>query len=842
MQAQKNAMHSTMPNYTVEMRRTNILLNLVNFRIHDNVEISLPLNSVTLINGPSGVGKTSILEAFIFVMYNAVQNPEKFDTKRCWGWLFIGDLIIYRQKDPNLLKVWRSSISPGGPFQNPKEYTNDDAQLVIDEIYGTKDTFLGCSYLRQKEFSVFLSGSDADKLELMKTIAMKGSELDETKGPIKQKLTSLKEEFISLRAQFEMALNNIQAFDVKHPNLVKYNLPTNTTDIMAKVMELRTVIAGMEQNYENAVKVEASVNYVNAQLSNYTSAKSMIEERLRNIDSLSQRKRLEELESKIKEIDGSSPDSTRLAKAQLFKAWTQDVSHLELKLAESEKEYEGFLASVKKLAPDFPAYVTYGPDPFTISPERTASENQIVQYISIWKVRFEHMQETLKQISYTLARENHKDLNSANIALKAMDDEIEQLKKKEKVIRGELDKKRQMNKMKCPTCSASLVMSNDGKSLEKSLDVAQGLGAMLGGPEKPVEVITATNEDLMNVISSTSSLNSKREQLSNTIKLIERMKYDIGSFTVESASACLPLFSKYQSLKLALDNLREMLKNKKDNKPEEVTEKFSDPKEKEAFETERVKVKKTIDDYDRLLKDLNQTEANIQAAHNYMGELSKNVTSSSAEIKRNKLSLQEQIDQLMHFSSANELLTQRSILENIMTEKRRETETVEARMNACDRLYSKAIEAERICLEGAVSEINSHLSMILKRLFTTIPISVSLNTTKSLKSKKKGGVGVSQRFDIQIHYNNAEYGSAKQLSGGEKDRLSLAITLAMSKKFGGSIIFLDETLSSLDSELKGEAVTLLREFTSEKTIVCISHEETEGLYDYVVRIKSPNTN
>jgi len=105
--SKQNAMHDDMPAYSVEERKANIIIKLRNFRAYGDVEIKIPLNSTTLINGQSGAGKTTIFEAFIYIMYNGVANPEKFDTKRCWGWLFLGDMIIYRQKDPILLKVWR---------------------------------------------------------------------------------------------------------------------------------------------------------------------------------------------------------------------------------------------------------------------------------------------------------------------------------------------------------------------------------------------------------------------------------------------------------------------------------------------------------------------------------------------------------------------------------------------------------------------------------------------------------------------------------------------------------------------------------------------------------------
>jgi len=154
---------------------------------------------------------------------------------------------------------------------------------------------------------------------------------------------------------------------------------------------------------------------------------------------------------------------------------------------------------------------------------------------------------------------------------------------------------------------------------------------------------------------------------------------------------------------------------------------------------------------------------------------------------------------------------------------------------AVQRCFTKAVEAERIYLQTAVDKINVLLGQSLQKLFPDKPISVEISTTKALKTKPNQ---VSQRFDIKIFYNDSEYDSSKQLSGGERDRVSLALTLAMSATFGSPILFLDETLSSLDAELKSEAVMLLKDLCKTKTCVVISHEETEGLYDNVLKLKA----
>jgi len=76
--------------------------------------------------------------------------------------------------------------------------------------------------------------------------------------------------------------------------------------------------------------------------------------------------------------------------------------------------------------------------------------------------------------------------------------------------------------------------------------------------------------------------------------------------------------------------------------------------------------------------------------------------------------------------------------------------------------------------------------------------------------------------------------SPSQLSGGEQDRLSLALTLAFSSLSKSPILLLDECLSSLDSKNKENALKCLR--SDDKIVITVDHEAVEGYYDYIVRV------
>ena len=953
-----NVIHDEMPTYTIEERKNNMIVKLRNFRVYGDAEIKIPLNSVSLINGPSGAGKTTIFEAFIWIAYNGITSPERFETKNCWGWLFLGDTIVYRQKNPLFVKVWRQNQSgPGVGLNGTVEYIREEAEAEIKRLYGDLDIFIATSYLRQKEFSVFLGGTDAEKLNVMKTVAMKGSELDEIKKPIKAEVALLQENYTVSKAQLDMATSNISHFDQRNPNIVRYQVPENSEEVMRKVRELRDYMEQLDKYLEIAINREASANIFKQQVDGVRSKKGQIETQLNQINLTTIRARLQEIEVKLAEFSTVLFDAEKLAKAQMFKMWTQERERMKAKFSEVERDFDMIGNSIKKVFSDFPSYpatdisnalmmssmvsaASSAPLPPKNEFNRTEVQDDAVtkalEFINSTKTKLEEIKSTMNGVSILLGQAGLKNVQEGKVQLEAIEKELVLAQEKEKSIRSELEKSRLSNKMSCPQCQTPLIMGEDGKHLEKcgeppvapqiipvtlpppsipevtETKTAQtsqpapptvetlaplpllgrhepkpntptGIGAMLGKqptpvvtqypvvsqpipalqpqsqpvrsssqssiliptPSVPVATSTTTNsspqiqfthDDLAKAASNTASITARRDRIRTIISACEeRSKIDYGQITnVEQSIAILPAFTKYSEYKLALDSLIFNLNDHNSRRPEEIKEKAVDTSEKEKLETERMSLSRQIEYHNYLTKMLETEESNLKQFTQMLSEAIGQGGANSIEVKKQRALLQQQIDQLMHLSSASDLIAQRVILEKVMRERMEHAQNIERMYMGSQRLLAKTVEAERIDLQSAVDEINANLSIILKRLFTNIPISVELCTTKALKSKKNQ---VSQRFDIKIFYNSNEYTSSKQLSGGEKDRLSLAITLALSLKYGSPFLFLDETLSSLDTELKSEAVAVLKEYCAGRTVICVSHEETEGLYDNVIRTK-----
>ena len=191
----------------------------------------------------------------------------------------------------------------------------------------------------------------------------------------------------------------------------------------------------------------------------------------------------------------------------------------------------------------------------------------------------------------------------------------------------------------------------------------------------------------------------------------------------------------------------------------------------------------------------------------------------------------------------------------------KEIETLKYQINACeyaDRMYKRqadlelkqtnvltmtndltdlqklrqlAIDVECQQLQVTVDSINNAMVDILGNIFDD-PITVRIQLHKQLKTSKTFKSAV----NLYISYKGAEYDAINQMSGGEGDRISFALILALNRVSPSSLLMLDESMSSINADLRESCLQSLRESVGiTKTVLIINHEDVEGHYDDVIR-------
>ena len=122
------------------------------------------------------------------------------------------------------------------------------------------------------------------------------------------------------------------------------------------------------------------------------------------------------------------------------------------------------------------------------------------------------------------------------------------------------------------------------------------------------------------------------------------------------------------------------------------------------------------------------------------------------------------------------------------------------------------------------------LNEIVAEIFEDIYIELSM--FKKLKNKKE----TKTQFNMKVMLKGNEYDNLNFLSGGEKDRISIALTLTLSTLLNTPIIMFDESMSSLDEEMRERCLELIKKYASDKILINICHSTIEGYYDNIIRL------
>nr|QBK89865.1 MAG: chromosome segregation ATPase [Pithovirus LCPAC101] len=157
-------------------------------------------------------------------------------------------------------------------------------------------------------------------------------------------------------------------------------------------------------------------------------------------------------------------------------------------------------------------------------------------------------------------------------------------------------------------------------------------------------------------------------------------------------------------------------------------------------------------------------------------------------------------------------------------------------LSALNKYRKICIDVECNKLQATVNSINAIMNDTLDMLFDE-NMSVYIKLYKKIKSNGR----IKPSVNLQIMYKGYEIDSLLGLSGGEGDRVSLSLAIAMSRNSKSPFLLLDETMSSVGESLRSKSINAIRHvLQNSKTVICVGHIDTEGNYDDVMRLDEQN--
>ncbi|AHL67515.1 DNA double-strand break repair rad50 ATpase-like protein [Chloriridovirus anopheles1] len=167
-------------------------LTMKNFRCYTSQTFNLNDDQITLINGPSGQGKTTILLAIQFVLYGSSSHKYLVSHAQtsCEVVLEYKEFKIKRTKRPNILSLWHFA----GKEKTPRKYEDDDAQEVINKYFGGKDNQ-----------NFFMDLSHQEKMTFLEQLIGPNCDISDLKLRIKTQISEVNKELAVLEGQVETA-------------------------------------------------------------------------------------------------------------------------------------------------------------------------------------------------------------------------------------------------------------------------------------------------------------------------------------------------------------------------------------------------------------------------------------------------------------------------------------------------------------------------------------------------------------------------------------------------------------------------------------------------------------
>ena len=130
-------------------------------------------------------------------------------------------------------------------------------------------------------------------------------------------------------------------------------------------------------------------------------------------------------------------------------------------------------------------------------------------------------------------------------------------------------------------------------------------------------------------------------------------------------------------------------------------------------------------------------------------------------------------------------------------------------------------DAERFSLNSFIERINNEIVPYLDEFYDEPPIFC-------VKAAEK-------KISIVLNLDGYDI-SVQNLSGGEQDRLLLALTCALSNITDARFMILDESVSSLDWNTSSMVFEAMSKFKDDKLIIYIAHGMVDGHYDQVIDV------
>jgi DNA repair exonuclease SbcCD ATPase subunit len=843
-------------------------LELSNFKTFEKFIFNIPISGLILIDGVSGAGKTSILQAFIFAITGLGKKISTYGTKKVKVELTKEDgdnyIKIIRQKSPDSLIVKTKD----------KEYHDDEAQSIIDNMFGKN--FNSSSVIQQKGSMSFLTLSPKERLTQIENILFSDFSVENKKNKLKKMIKEAEEKVIEKSSKIdalEIVVKNKKIYDKTIPELKSIKECEEHKQELLESYNKRKLCVKELLEEKEILKTSLSVNDMNKEKINVlTSTLCTLTDNLeKNLEDLNKLPKEENIEELKKELNKS------ISYCKYTKIQKEIMKNKEEHLSLKESLLSNIYEEIKKLD------ISDNINDISSKIKSTELEIEKINSIIILKQRFNTLQSKVD--------ERKKYIDSIDCDL------IEsELKEKENSISILLNKKKEYElsktSLKCPCCSAVLKYVSSLHKLEKfdinidySINISEledNLSKLRKDIEDNKKTLVTYNKVLDNLEMLERDRNNIQKELNdNALVLLEDLKLKLDCLKSE-CDGLKEMKSKITYNKNRVSQLEEYMEDlKRDNHPslKNILDKvnFLVKQKKEIQIDKTLYVKEAFDENTNLIINVEQLENKISLLNDKIKDevsnkkqrdiVSGNISSIVSQInditqQKNNVKLMEietekdemlklekvenfisiiskEIEEMDIHNTTNNIekqmmyLTQCEEIDRIkldITENRTEKDNYLLNTDRYRKLLKIIELSESKLIYKFIDTLNEKVNYHLDSMFED-PISININCFKDTKKGEKAQVD----FNIVYKGNETEL---INLSGGEFDRLNMCFLLSFNELSDSNLIILDESLSSINQELVGNIIEHIQTCNkdSNKLVLMTLHQSIKGMFDKVISL------
>ncbi len=760
------------------------ILTIESYRKCRDLTLELEYGTMILIEGPSGAGKTTIIEAIRWVLYGNISHIQDiFSNTRTSVKLEANGLQIHRTTRPHNLIVEKEKEEKEKEEKEKEEkekekekettYTGVSAQTLIDEIFGKKEIFDLAAYMRQDDTPCpMLNVSNSVRLYYLTQLCFEqGDSSPETiLDAIYHTMKEVETQYHTELREYEALVSRFSAKLETRPvdiNIKEYinKYGSNKGTHMAEENLITT------KSYRDQIKQILAISETEkVELTHITKERDNIIEIIKEKVEISE-SQIGEIELKILEIE----EMIYKIREALLKT---DIELDRLNIIKNKRDIydkqEDRRTHIMKIILDLENRLSMPDKPMTHR-HLYELETKIEQYNN--NKRILERCTSILHVNY-----NIKELEDVLIHLR------EDIKS--------------MDIYKCPKCSVNLLIRNGDlnvtteKAKTKDIDVTsvkvdinnitKVINNFVDKPDRQID-------ELKNILEY-QELHEELTQLNLHPILVEDVTHKITQLHNEKKQCNQALHNNLETQKIHKDAVLQL----KSEQAAYISKQEQCNRQLDWFNTRIEKLTRTA---------YSKTDEDLQLINIEVGKAEDKIYDTVYAIEMLETHAQLDVIRL-------KLVTKATDLSDLVS------------------LYNTAFNTYYDRLRGAADRINQALYKNTEYLFN-FPLTVQINLDKKIKKSGR----LQPAVGLDVIYKGKECNPFYHLSYGQRKRLSLLLSMAINTLTKTPIVLYDEILTNVDMPTRDRCLTAIRDTVRpDRVIICAELHGEDREYDNIIKL------